>query len=291
MGEAVAAMRTSVEHVVHEALNHHIGAIESRLDADAVGFFGPIVFGVDHALRDALDDLEDRKGRLVVVLDTGGGVVEVVERLVDLTRHFYSEVDFIIPDRAMSAGTVFALSGDKIWMDHFSLMGPIDPQLPRDKKLVPALAYLKQFEKLMEKAESGQLTTPEVVLLQKLDLAELQQFEYARDLAINLLKKWLVKYKFKDWKTKETSGDPVSEEEREQRAAAIAASLSDPAVWHSHARGITMERLRGDDIKLRIDDFGTDPALSGPVRKYFKVLREFMDRTSLQTMIHTRNHF
>ena len=91
----------------------------------------------------------------------------------------------------MSAGTVFALSADRIMMDYFSRLGPIDPQIVKDDKLVPAHAYLNQYTKLNEKVEKGQLTTAEYAMLGKLDLGELYQFEQASELSIELLVEWL----------------------------------------------------------------------------------------------------
>ena len=105
-------------------------------------------------------------------------------------RQHYQEVKFIIPDRAMSAGTVFAMSGDEILMDYHSCLGPIDPQLPRDDRWVPALSYLAQYKHLIKKSLEERLSTAELVLLEKLDLAELHQFELQRDLSIELLKQW-----------------------------------------------------------------------------------------------------
>ena len=67
-----------------------------------------------------------------MILDTPGGVVEVVERMVTALRHVYRDLAVIVPDRAMSAGTIFALSADRIMMDHLSSLGPIDPQIERD---------------------------------------------------------------------------------------------------------------------------------------------------------------
>jgi hypothetical protein len=121
--------------------------------------------------------------------------------MVGTIRHHYGEVIFTVPNIAMSAGTVFVMSGDRILMDYLSRLGPIDPQIEKDDKLVHALSYLNQFERLNLKAQNGQLTTAEYALLSKLDLGELHQFEQARDLLVS----WLSKYKFKDWLTKRTS--------------------------------------------------------------------------------------
>jgi hypothetical protein len=108
--------------------------------------------------------------------------------MVNVIRHFYDEVVFIVPDVALSAGTVFVMSGDEILMDYYSCLGPIDPQVERDGKLVPALSYLVQYDRLIDKATAGTLTNAEFAILNKHDLAELHQFEMARDLSISLLR-------------------------------------------------------------------------------------------------------
>ena len=89
--------------------------------------------------------------------------------MVHVIRKHYKEVLFIIPDRAMSAGTVFVMAGDQIFMSESSCLGPIDPQIEKDGKFVPALSYLNQYQRLYDKAETGQLNTTELMLLNNLD--------------------------------------------------------------------------------------------------------------------------
>ena len=48
--------------------------------------------------------------------------MEVTERMVNIIRHFYEEVVFIVPDVALSAGTIFVMSGDEIMMDYYSCL-------------------------------------------------------------------------------------------------------------------------------------------------------------------------
>ncbi len=238
----------------------------------------------------ALERREDPQSSLVVILDTPGGVVEVVERIVRVLRHHYDEVKFLIPDRAMSAGTVLAMSGDSILMDYHSCLGPIDPQLQRDDRLVPALSYLAQYENLIEKSKNETLSTAELVLLQKLDLAELHRFELARDLTTDLLKTWLVRYKFKDWTVTETQKLPVTEEMREERASWIAQQLSDQERWLTHGRGIAMRTLQ-NELKLKIEDFGARPQIKRMVWDYFWFLRDHMARNGLVSFVHTPYYF
>jgi hypothetical protein len=262
--------------------------LENHLGADVLTLVGPIRDGVEHKVRNALEPMPDKRTRLAVMLQTGGGVVEVAERMVNIIRHFYAEVVFIIPDVAMSAGTVFAMSGDSIMMDYFSCLGPIDPQVERDGKLVPALSYLVQYDRLIQKASEGKLTDAEFAILSRFDLAELHQFEMARDLSIELLVGWLARYKFKDWTVTETRQHPVTPEYKEERARDIANVLMNNRRWGSHGRGIPMKVLREAEINLHIDDFAQSPELALVIRKYYGLVVDYMARNGIPHMAHSR---
>ena len=264
--------------------------IEEMLESDGLTIISPMQPGVEHSVKVAIEAREERRPNLAVILDTPGGIVEVVERIVRVLRHHYAEVKFVIPDRAMSAGTVLAMSGDDILMDYHSCLGPIDPQLERDGRLVPALSYLAQYGNLIERSKNETLSTAELVLLQKLDLAELHQFELARGLSIDLLKRWLTSYKFKDWVTTETRGIPVTQEMKEERASWIARQLNDQERWLTHGRGIDMRTLQ-EELSLKIKDFGANPPLRQAVWDYFWFLRDHMARNGLVKFVHTLNFF
>ncbi|MBI4621106.1 MAG: serine dehydrogenasease [Desulfobacterales bacterium] len=279
-----------LDDYIKNQLNEHLKEIETILNADGITIISPILPGLDIMVRDVIEEITPKKNTLVIMLDTPGGVVEVVERMVEAIRHFYSEVIFIISDRAMSAGTIFTLSGDRILMDYFSCLGPIDPQIEKDGVLVPALSYLNQFDRLNEKAQKGTLTSAEYALLSKLDLGELYQFEQARELSIELLIKWLSNYKFKNWTQTETRQQPVTQQMKKDRAKQIATDLSDNKKWHSHGRGIDMKTLTGE-LNLKIEDYTTIPKLGPTVREYFELLRDYMDRGKMRTFVHTRRFF
>ena len=279
-----------LDDYIKNQLNEHLKEIEKALGADGLTILSPILPGLDRTVRDVVEDIPTKKNALVIMLDTPGGVVEVVERMVETIRHFYREVFFIIPDRAMSAGTIFALSGDRILMDYFSCLGPIDPQIEKDGVLVPALSYLNQFERLNKKAEDGVLTSAEYALLSKLDLGELYQFEQARELSVELLIKWLSNYKFKNWEQTETRKLPVTQEIKEERAGEIATALNKNDRWHSHGRGIDMKTLTGE-LNIRIEDYNTIPKLGKTVREYFELLRDYMIRANMTSFTHTKRFF
>ena len=94
-----------------------------------------------------------KKNKLAVILETDGGYIEVVERIVKTLRHHYNNVEFVVPNFAMSAGAVLVMSGDAIHMDYFSTLGPIDPQISNTSgKQVSALGYLIQMAYCFESA-------------------------------------------------------------------------------------------------------------------------------------------
>ena len=279
--------------IIESQLTERLTAIERTQRADAIAFVGPIYYGIDDEIRDAVENIPEKLGKIVVVLETQGGYVDVARRIAETLRHHYGCVDFIVPNHAMSAGTVLAMSGDAIFMDYYSILGPIDPQIPRreGEGLIPALGYLVQFERLLEKSKNGQLSEAELAfLLRRFDPGELYQFEQERELSIELLKEWLVRFKFKDWVVTDTNKTPVTDEMRLNRAEEIAKALNDTARWHSHGRGITMPILR-DELKLKIVDFGKDEDLNRGVRGYHKLLRDYMMRRKHDVVVHTRAKF
>lgn len=279
-----------VDRRVKADLDNGLANMEDDLSADVVTFVGPILPTYEMRLRDALEDLHSDRSSVAVILDTPGGIVEVVERMVTAMRSKYQEVTVIVPDRAMSAGTILALSADRIMMDQLSCLGPIDPQIEKDGKLVPALSYLNQFERLNEKAKRDELTTAEYALLNKLDLGDLYQFDQARALSNELLVKWLSTYKFKNWTRTETHGNKVTPRMKKDRANEIAKLLNDPERWHSHGRAIDRETLR-NEVNLKIDALEEHETLYCHLRGYFALLEDYMRREDALSFIHSRGHF
>ena len=217
--------------------------------------------------------------------------MEVVERLVFIIRSFYPEVYFIVPDLAMSAGTVFVMAGDQIYMTDSACLGPIDPQVLKSGRFVPAKSYLNMYDRLYQKAETGQLNAAELVLLNNLDPGELYEFELADRLSRKLLTDWLSTYKFKDWIDKDT-GSPVSPEKKEKRAQEIALVLSDQEFWASHSRMINRDTLTNpaEKINLKIEKIEDNPNLRYAIDTYFRLITDYMQREQLILFVHTRDY-
>lgn len=128
---------------------------------------------------------------------------------------------------------------------------------------MPALGYL---DKVNEITNKGQLAPADVVMLKSLDLAKLALFEQARDLSIDLLKKWLVEYKFRNWTNHRTTnvGAPVTDAEKADRAEQIARDLADHRRWRSHGRSLDVAKLT--QLRIEIDDYSDQKVLRDAIR-------------------------
>ena len=278
---------TSLDQISRDWLKSKFNVIEEETGKDVLAILGLIEHGVDVHVRIALERLDSRQETLLVMLDTQGGLVEVVQRIVKTLRYFYKVVDFVIPDRAMSAGTVLAMSGDAIYMDYFSCLGPIDPQIPSGdgERMVSALSYRRQFDRLVEKSANNGLAPAEFVLLEKIDLAQLDQIELAADLSKSLIQEWLSTYKFKDWLK---NGVPVKSEIKQQRAEEIASKLNDHERWYTHGHGIHKDVLE-KDLKLKIDDYSDDLKFREIIWQYFWPSLEYCVQNQY-TLVQTRSY-
>jgi hypothetical protein len=249
----------------------------------------------DDLIRDQVEDIPGKRQNLLVILETDGGSIETTERIADTLRHHYpvGEIAFLVPNYAMSAGTILVMSGDRILMDYYAVLGPIDPQIENlHGQYVPALGYLEKYDELVRKSKTrAGLSQAELAfLLDKFDPAELYRFEQAREHSVDLLQRWLVKYKFKNWRTTQSRGLPVTNEMKLKRAKEIAKKLNAPSRWRSHGRGLSIEVVR-KDLNLVVEDFGTDPGLSElnrRLRSYYRLLQDYIFRTRRAAVVHTR---
>ena len=285
------------DSIIKQQVIDRLNRLEDHLDGDVVFFYGVIHPHVLRSFRDFIENLksnENSREKLIFFLNTPGGSAEVVEKIVEIIRFHYKEVAFVVPDMALSAGTILCMSGDQIYMDYSSALGPIDPQVFNGKEWVPALGYLDKVNELLEKARNNNLTDAEFLILQGLDLALLRRYEQAKDLTITLLKQWLVQYKFKDWQvhqtTKELKDKPVKSEEKEARAEEIAKILGDNKMWHSHGRMIGIETLK-NVLRLKIDDYSKDVSLRDLIREYNDLLTEYIARGQFPFFLNSRVHF
>jgi Serine dehydrogenase proteinase len=287
--------------VIEFSLNQLNEGLSQQLKTEVIAIRSPIWGGLDDFVRIEIEKIvENTKSKrkklpkLTVLFETTGGAIEVVERISNVFRNHFHEVNYVVPGYAYSAGTVLVLSGDNIYMDYYSVLGPIDPQIEgEDGKFIPGMGYLYMYEELVAKSRENEITNAELLFLTKrFDPAVMFLIQQAKNHSEDLIKEWLPKYKFKHWKQTETKKVKVTPKMKRDRAAKIAEVLGDASKWHSHGRGITMRELEGNnDIKLKIEDFGKDKNLSGIIRQYYDLFVDYGRKTGSQYAIHTKHGF
>lgn len=211
-----------------------------------------------------------------IIIETPGGFAEVVEDLVKLIRSKHDKVGVLVPGIAKSAGTIFAMGADEILMGDLSALGPIDAQIVSNGKRYSADAFLDGLEKIKQNAAAKKtLDLAYIPMLQNLSPGEIQHCENAQQFSRTLVKNWLMEYKFNDWTTHSSTNEPVTKEEKEERADQIAGLLCKHDNWLTHARSIKIQDLR--EMKLKITDYREDPDLNDAISRYYALLQMTFD--------------
>ena len=104
----------------------------------------------------AIHSLDKSKG-LDLILHTPGGDIAATESLVhNLRSMFKTDIRVIVPQLAMSCGTMIALSAKQIVMGQHSSLGPIDPQLGG----ISAHGIIEEFQRAKDEIAKDAKTIP-----------------------------------------------------------------------------------------------------------------------------------
>ena len=118
--------------------------------------FPPSITLFEETLFDA-----DPEQDLHVMLATPGGDGETALRLVRQAQARCKDLTVIVPDQAKSAGTLFALGANQIYMGPTSDLGPVDPQLQiRAGSLVAAKVIIAAVEDAETRIQKNPATYP-----------------------------------------------------------------------------------------------------------------------------------
>ena len=210
----------------------------------------------DAPFVEMLNAIPDEVKEIDIILVTPGGSAEIVDYLVRKLRARFERIAFILPYMAMSAGTIFCMSGDELIMDDSAFFGPIDPQVPsKNGMFVPAQSLMTLITTIQKRGQEQidigkRPDWTDIQLLNNLDPKELGNAINASKLSTDLVTKYLKTYKFRYWETHH-DGSPVTESDRETRAHEIATQLCEHSLWLTHSSRITRDMAR-ETCKLKI---------------------------------------
>ncbi|CAM2184046.1 MULTISPECIES: SDH family Clp fold serine proteinase [Burkholderia cepacia complex] len=108
-----------------------IDDIQERTGRPLVVYFAQLDQPINHTDPDDIAEILSGVGgdaEVDLFIQTPGGNVDATEKLIGVLRQRLKSWRVIVPSWAKSAGTVIALSGEKILLGVNSELGPIDPQ-------------------------------------------------------------------------------------------------------------------------------------------------------------------
>lgn len=205
-------------------------------DADKNGFMNAI-----HGL--------DRTKGLDLMLHTPGGETAATESLADYLRSMFgTDIRAIVPQLAMSAGTMIACASSEIIMGKHSSLGPIDPQYGG----LPAHGVIEEFERARAEIAASQsnihLWQPIIARYAPTLIGECQKAILWSE---QMVTEWLL------------SGMLKGRRNAKQKADSIVKGLGDHALTKSHARHMPFSKCK--QIGLVVKPLEDDPVLQDAV--------------------------
>ena len=229
-----------------------------------------------------------------IIIVTPGGSGQQVARFVDKLRPRFDKVSFLLPYMAMSAGTIFVMSGDEIIMNSRAYIGPTDPQVPnKDGMYVPAQSILTLIDEIKERGadllSKGQNPPwTDLQILRQIDAKEIGNAINASKYSEELVENYLHDFKFKSW-DKHSNGSIVTPEDRRTRAKEIAKMLCNHSQWKTHSRGITRE-IAWSQCKIKTIRTEDVEGLDKAVRRFWALIYWIFENTSVFKIFTSDNY-
>ena len=178
----------------------------------------------------------DRSLGLDLILHTPGGNIAATESIVDyLRRMFGNDIRAIIPQIAMSSGTMIACSCKEIVMGKQSNLGPIDPQFGG----IPCYGVIEEFNKALSEIAVKPETIPIwQTIVSKYHPTFIGECQNARDWSRQMVTAWLEGCMF------------AGETDAGVKAATIVDNLQNHTAQKTHERHINIDDCIGMGLKI-----------------------------------------
>jgi hypothetical protein len=178
----------------------------------------------------------DRSLGLDLILHTPGGSLAAAESIVDYLRQMFgTNIRAVVPQLAMSAGTMIACSCKEILMGKQSNLGPIDPQFGG----VPAYGVIDEFKKAVAEVKKDPAAIPMwQTIIGKYHPTFIGQCEHAIEWSKEVVEKWLV------------TGMFAGKRDAAAKASKVVKALSSPELVRSHSRHIHMDDCKKLGLKI-----------------------------------------
>jgi len=194
-----------------------------------------------NGLMNTIHNMDTSKG-LDLILHTPGGDSAATESLVDYLHSLFGyNIRAIVPQLAMSAGTMIACACKEIIMGLHSSLGPVDPQIMG----IPAHGVVEEFNRAIDEVKNDPSRIPIwQPIIAKYNPAFIGECEKAIAWSNQMVTAWLVNGMFDGQKRRKAKANKVVKE------------LTDHALTKSHARHLSYQKCKdiGLEVKLLEDN-------------------------------------
>jgi membrane-bound ClpP family serine protease len=161
---------------------------------------------------------------------------------------FSADIRAIVPQIAMSAGTMIACACRQIIMGRQSSLGPIDPQF----RGIPAHGVVEEFQRALREVKADPAAIPVwQAVIAKYSPTLIGECEKAIEWSNEMVREWLFSGMFKGVRGAHAKVDRIVRD------------LSDHALTKSHGRHLSLSKCK--DIGLRMVELEKDPKLQDAV--------------------------
>lgn len=179
----------------------------------------------------------DKSKGLDLILHTPGGDISATESLVVYLKSIFGKnIRVIIPQMAMSAGTMISCCANEIIMGKHSNLGPIDPQYG----MYRAHGIIEEFETIKQEHAKNPLGTQVWgPILSKYNPTLVGECQKVIDWSNGLVKTWLLENMFEN----------ISDAEK--KAETVIENIGSHALTKSHSRHLHKDYLQGLGLNVR----------------------------------------
>ena len=214
--------------------------------------------------------MEKSKG-LDLILHTPGGSPTAAEAIVKYLRALFGiDIRAIVPQIAMSAGTMIACAGKEILMGKHSSLGPVDPQISG----YPAFNIKKVFEDAKDDLSKNQNIPYWQIQLSKYPPQLIYDCINAIDLSSDLVSDWL------------KSGMFIGDPDAEQKVKSITEGLNQNKESKNHGRHFDKEKCK--EFLLKVEDLEDDDSLQDAVLSLHHAYMVLLDNSPVVKIIESQ---
>lgn len=214
----------------------------------------------------------DRSKGLDLLLHTPGGDGAATESLVEYLRAMFgTDIRAIVPQLAMSAGTMISLAARSVVMGDHSSLGPIDPQVCG----VPAHGVIEEFRRAAREIKRDPARIPVwQPIVARYGPTFVGECEKAIKWANEMVRTWL------------ESGMFLGDTDAAEKAKKIVRDLGSHALTKSHSRHISADKA--ESIGIVVDRLEANTQLQDAVLTVHHACIQTLDATPAAKII--ENH-